>query len=95
MKKRFAGATAAALRQDVQHDAFLIHGAPKIAQLALYSDEGLIEMPLLTRPRPPATKIVGEGGAKLQAPSADALVRDDDTALGQQQFDIPELRLNT
>gem|GEM_PF-6108627 len=41
-------------------------------------------------PRPAATKIVGEGGAELQAPSADALIRDDDAALGQQQFDIPE-----
>ena len=47
-------------------------------------------MPLVTGPRPPATDSVGEGRAELQAPSADALIEDNDAALGQQQLDISQ-----
>ena len=88
-------AIAAALHQDVEDHAVLIHGAPEIARLALDADEDLIEVPLVTGPRPAATEIVGEGRAGLQAPATDAPVRDDDAALGQQQFNIPQARLNT
>ncbi len=84
------GAITAALHQDVQHDAGLIHRPPEIAQFPLNADEHLIEVPFVTGPRSPPTQIVGEGRAELQAPSADALVRDDDAELGQQQLNISE-----
>jgi hypothetical protein len=45
-------------------------------------------MPLITRARPVATKIVRNGRAKLQIPSTNALIRDDDATLGQLQLDI-------
>ena len=64
---------AAALHRDIEHDAVLIYGAPEIAHLTLNADEHLVEVPLVTGPRA-AAKTAREGGAKLQAPPADALV---------------------
>jgi len=68
----------------------LIDGAPEIMQIAVDSDEDLVEVPLVTRPGSTQAKIVRETGAELQAPPPDDLVRDDHAALRQDQFDIPK-----
>jgi hypothetical protein len=61
------------LNDDVEHDAVLINGAPKIMLRALNPDEHLIEMPLVTRSRTTAAQTVGEGLAELLAPAPDSL----------------------
>lgn len=80
---------SAALHQDVQYDAVLIDSAPEIAHLTLDADENLIQMPLVTRPRSPATKAVRKAGAEFQTPSTDALTGDDDATFSQQQLHVP------
>jgi hypothetical protein len=74
----------ATLHQDVQHDDILVDSTPKIAPFALNADEDLIEGPRVTRPGTTASKTVCERLTKLQAPSANALIGDDDAALRQQ-----------
>ena len=44
---------AAALHQNVEHDAILVNGTPEIMQYSLDTNEHLIEVPLVTRPRAP------------------------------------------
>ena len=46
---------AAALHQNVEHDAILVNGTPEIVQYTLDTNEHLIEVPLVTRPRSPPT----------------------------------------
>jgi len=42
--------------EDIEHDAVLIHGAPKVVLHALNPDEYLIEVPLVTGPRTAAAQ---------------------------------------
>jgi len=81
---------AAALHQDIQHDAVLIDGAPEVVPHTLDPNEHLIEVPLVTRPGSPPAKIIRKACAELQAPLPDALIGDLYTALSQKQFDISE-----
>lgn len=46
---------AAALHQDIEHDAVLVNGTPQVAQHALDPNEHFIEVPLVTRPGSPPT----------------------------------------
>jgi hypothetical protein len=43
---------AAALNEDVEHDAVLIHGTPEIMLLALDPDEHLVQVPYVDGPLP-------------------------------------------
>src|ERR687886_287547 len=81
---------APALNQDVEDLAILVHGTPEIVHLAADADEDLVQMPLVARPRSPPAQLIGEGLAELEAPATDALVGDDDAALGQDQLDITQ-----
>ena len=47
------------LNEDVEHDAVLIHGTPKIVLHALDPDEHLIKVPLITGPEATAAEAVG------------------------------------
>jgi hypothetical protein len=42
------------LHQDIEHDAVLIHSAPQIMALTVEREKHFIQMPLLSKPRPPA-----------------------------------------
>src|ERR1700692_574317 len=56
------------LNEDVEHDAVLIHGAPKIVLRALDPDEHLIiKVPLVTGPRTMAARAAGKGLAEFLA----------------------------
>jgi hypothetical protein len=81
---------AAALHQDIEHDAMLIDGAPQVVQHALDPDENLIQMPFVARARPTPAQTAGEARAELQAPPPNALVGHDHAAFGQDQLDIPK-----
>jgi hypothetical protein len=62
------------LNKNVEHDAALIHGAPKIMLYALDPDEHLVQVPLIPRLWPTATKAFGEALAKFVAPSPYGLI---------------------
>lgn len=55
------GRITAMLHQDVQYDAALINRAPEITQFTLDTDEDLVQVPLVTRPRTAST----DASAKL------------------------------
>jgi hypothetical protein len=78
------------LHEDVQHHALLIDGAPEVVVNAVDAQEHLVEMPGVARLRPPATQPAGEVGAEPDGPLPDALVRDHDAPLRQDQLDIAQ-----
>ena len=79
---------AAGLHQNVKHDAVLIDGAPEIMLFTVDPNEDLVQVPFVTGPGSAPRKIVREARAKLQTPSPDALIRNKDAALRQEQLDI-------
>jgi hypothetical protein len=58
--------------------------------LALDGQKHLIEVPLVTGPRPATTQVVGILLAKLTALCANGLIGHDHAAFHQQLFDIAE-----
>ena len=78
------------LNEDVEHDTVLIHGTPQIVLHALKPDEHLIEVPLITGPRTAAAQSAGKILAEFLAPTPNGLIGDDDTTLGQQQFNVSQ-----
>jgi hypothetical protein len=81
---------APGLNQNIEHNAILIDGAPKIVQLALDPNEHLVEVPLVSWSWPTASHAVGESCAEFQAPASHRLVGDDDAALSQDQLHIAQ-----
>src|SRR5712692_10697046 len=79
---------AAALDQDVQHVALLIHGLPEVVTLALDRQKHLIHMPFVTRSGASAPELIGVPLSEFAAPLADGLIGDDYAACKQQFFDI-------
>jgi hypothetical protein len=76
------------LNEDVEHDAVLIHGAPKIMSHALDPNEHLVEVLFVPRPRTASSRPAGKALAEFLAPAPDGLTGDDDATLGQQQLNI-------
>ena len=59
-------------------------------QHAVYAQKHLIKVPGIARLRPAASKPVGELRTELAAPAPDALVRDGDAPLRQDQLHVPQ-----
>src|SRR4249920_3768723 len=78
------------LNQDVEHNAVLIHGTPKIVLHALDPDEHLVHVPLVSRPWSAASQAARECLAELLAPLTNGLIRDNDATFSQQQLNIPQ-----
>jgi hypothetical protein len=78
------------LNQDVEHDAILIHGTPKIVLHALDPDEYLVHVPFVSRPRSAASQASCEGLAKLPAPLTNRLVGDNNATFSEKQLNIPQ-----
>ena len=76
------------LNENVENDAVLIHGAPKIVLHALNPDEHLIKVPLVTGLWTTAAQAIGKGLAEFLAPAPNGLTGDDDTPLRQQKLTI-------
>ena len=85
----------ACLNQDIEHDTVLIDGAPEIVRLALDPDEHRIEVPFVAWFRPTAAQDIGKVLAELAAPPPNALIRNNDAPLRQQQITSRRLKLNT
>src|SRR6202522_1364871 len=60
---------SALLNEDVEHNAVLIHAAPKIVLHALDPDEHLVQVPLVPWPWPAASHAVGKALAEFLAPA--------------------------
>src|SRR3984885_12601126 len=81
---------SALLNEDVEHNAVLIHAAPKIVLHALDPDEHLVQMPLVRGPWPSAAQAAGKAPAELLAPEPNSLIGDDNATFSQEQLDIPQ-----
>src|ERR1700722_15320888 len=76
------------LNEDVEHDAVLVHGTPKIVLHSLDSDEYLVEVPLIPRSWASAAKALGKALAEIPTPAPNGLIGEDDATLRQQEFNI-------
>ncbi len=72
---------APALHQNIEYGAVLVDGPPEIVDLSLDSDEHFIGVPMITELTFPAFEAPLVARAELQAPTADRLLGNDDTAL--------------
>ena len=83
-------AITAGLHQDVERVAVLIHRPPEIVVLAVHGEHHLIQMPFVPALRLSATERVGIVLPELERPLTNGFVGDDDAAMGQEVFHIPE-----
>jgi hypothetical protein len=75
------------LNEDVEHNAVLVHGTPKIMLSALDPDENPIKV---TGTRTTAAQAVGQALAEFFTPASNGLVGDDNAPLGQNLLHIPQ-----
>jgi hypothetical protein len=73
--------------------AVLIHCPPEVMTLALDRQEDLIEMPLISKPRPAVAQLMSIGLAKLPAPFPDYFIRHDDATGEQELFHVAVAQL--
>jgi hypothetical protein len=59
------------LNEDVEHNAVLIHAAPKIVQHALDPDEHLVPAPLVPGPWPSAAQAGWQSSGRISSTSAE------------------------
>jgi hypothetical protein len=83
---------AALLHKDVEHNTMLVHRAPEIEELAVDLQVHFIEVPGVTRPRPPLAQLGCEIRAEAQAPTTDTLVADHYAPLGEDQLNVPKVK---
>ena len=86
---------AAALHQDIQYVALLIHGSPQIVFLSLDRQNHLVEMPFITARGTTTAQFVGVGLPKFEAPLPHRFIGHDDPALGHELFDITKTQRKT
>jgi len=79
---------AAALDQDAENRATLIHSPPYIVDLTLDRDKHLIQMPLVSRMGTSVTQFFGIPLTKFQAPLPNRFVGQHDASLGHDLFDV-------
>ena len=82
------------LDKDIQHNAILIDGAPKIMLHTQDPDEHLIEVPLISGSWSTTSQTIGEIRPEFLPPAPYRLVGDVDATLCQEQLTIRQLRLN-
>ena len=79
---------ATALHENIEHSPVLSHGPPEIMPFAVDGEEDFIQMPRISRPRTPASELIGIGLAEFPTPFTDGLIGDDDAAREQEFFHI-------
>ena len=78
------------LHKDIENHAALIHGTPQVMLNALDPDEHLIEVPLVSRPRPTASQTMGKALAKFPTPAPHRLIGHNDAPFSQEQFHVAQ-----
>jgi hypothetical protein len=82
------GFIAPSLHEQVENLAFVVNRAPELELPTRNRHCHLIEMPPRGWPRASTPKFSGEQGPELQYPSSHRFVRDIQTALREQIFDV-------
>jgi hypothetical protein len=77
-----------ALHQDSEDMAVLIARPPEIVPLTTNREQDLIQVPLITASRAPATPVIGLGVPERLAPLADGFIRHDEATSEQQLFHV-------
>jgi hypothetical protein len=78
------------LNQNIDHVAVLIHGTPQILLLAVDSNEGFNQMPLIAKPSLASFQLPSIGRTELLTSLPDRLIGHDDSPLGEKMLHIPE-----
>lgn len=86
---------AARLQQNIDHVSVLINGTPEILLLAVDSDEQFVQIPDVAEATLFRLQTLCIAGSEFSAPLADRFERDDDSAFGQQIFNITEAHTET
>jgi len=81
---------APGLNEDVEHDAILIDGTPKIVLHAVDANEDFVQVPLVPRLGPAAAHAVGQTRGEFLAPASHRLVGNDNATSRQEQFNVPQ-----
>ncbi len=81
---------SAALDQDVDRIAVLIHSSPQVVALTLDRDEEFIQVPGVAQTTLPSFQGSSVSRAEFATPLPNRLVGDNDTALSQQILDVAE-----
>jgi hypothetical protein len=76
------------LDENIQDVAILIDRPPQVMPFAVDGQKHLIQVPLVARPGPAASELMGIRLSEFPAPLPDRLVGDDDSTGEQQLFDI-------
>jgi hypothetical protein len=85
----------AALHQDIPHGPVLIHRPPEVLTLALNRQKPLLHLPLVPRPRPAATELIGIVLAKFATPLAKGLVSHHHAPFQEEFFHIAEAQTDS
>jgi hypothetical protein len=72
------------LYENIQHMTVLIHGAPQIVVLLIDREEHLIQVPLITGTRTPASQLIRKLLPEFPTPLADRFVGHDDPPYKQE-----------
>jgi hypothetical protein len=75
---------APVLNKDVEHNAILINGTPKVVLHALDPDEYFVEVPFVPGARSTAAEAIGKALAELPAPPPYGLVGHNNPSLSQK-----------
>ena len=78
------------LDEDVGHVTVLIHRTPQLLPLAVDRDKDFIQEPRVPEAALPSFQLTCVLRTELQTPLPDGFVGNDDPALGEQIFHIPE-----
>lgn len=77
-----------ALHETIEHVTGLINGPPKVATLAIDGNEHFVSVPIIFEPAFAALQRPAIVRTKLQTPSANCFVGDDDTAFTEEILNI-------
>ena len=88
VEKLLRGVLVPPLHQDVECHAVLIHRPPEIVPLLIDRDAHFVQMPLITRPRTPASELKGIRLAAFPTLLTDRFVGDDDATDEEDLFHI-------
>jgi len=76
------------LKGEVKHETMLVHGLPESVSNAIDAGAHLVEMPPGTPPGFPVAQVFREEGSEFNAPLAQSLVAELDTALVEQFLNV-------
>ncbi len=84
-----------ALNQHIEDLALVVDSTPQVHVLTRDPDDHLVEVPAIARPRTAPPQPSCDHGTEFQNPATHTLMRDVDTALGQEIRDVAVTKRET